>query len=551
MSKVGGTVPRLIHQTWKDRDVPSSMRAWQESWRRLNPDWQYRLWSDADNDALVAEAYPWLLPTYHALPRGVHRADLARYLIVHRHGGVYVDLDFECLRPLESLLERGGALIGVEPDEHLQNWRSEHGATPVSTEHILCNAFLASPARHPFWLAVARRVQTLVAAGDIQAPIFTSGPFMLSEAWAEYPDREDIRLLPSPLLYPLTNLEAETGRKRADYGEAFAVHHWAGTWIPRGRLKNFLVTAMRHPNRWISGAGRSSYDALRTVKRWLVARLAGSPPAHRPRAYRQRRALAAAETQARILIAVPVKNARAYLPRLLENLQTLSYAPEHLSLAFLESDSDDGSWEYLCDQRQRLESRYRRVHLLQEHFAYRPQRQRYHESEQLARRAIMARSRNLLLERALDDEDWVLWLDADVSWWPPQVVEYLLAEDCAIVAPRCVTPRGDDFDLNTFVEDAELDEEAWRAHVRDGLLQPPRGFGRRYLGDFKKAGRVELDGVGGTMLLIRADIHRRGLIYPERPYRHSIETEGLARMARDMRLRCWGLPDLEIVHPLH
>jgi peptide chain release factor subunit 1 len=65
------------------------------------------------------------------------------------------------------------------------------------------------------------------------------------------------------------------------------------------------------------------------------------------------------------------------------------------------------------------------------------------------------------------------------------------------------------------------------------------------------------------MLLVRADLHRDGLIFPAFRYgiesstmrkphptwgMGEIETEGLAMMARDMGYQCWGLPDFEIFH---
>ena len=76
---------------------------------------------------------------------------------------------------------------------------------------------------------------------------------------------------------------------------------------------------------------------------------------------------------------------------------------------------------------------------------------------------------------------------------------------------------------------------------------------------------VRLNSVGGTMLFIRADLHRDGLIFPPYFYGRAsdamrrrnpmlrsgtgeIETEGLAVMARDMGVQCWGLPNLEIRH---
>ena len=72
---------------------------------------------------------------------------------------------------------------------------------------------------------------------------------------------------------------------------------------------------------------------------------------------------------------------------------------------------------------------------------------------------------------------------------------------------------------------------------------------------------VALDSVGGTMLLVHADVHRDGLIFPPFPYglrnakirkrNHwmgELETEGLGIMASDMGVQCWGMPNLEIKH---
>ena len=59
---------------------------------------------------------------------------------------------------------------------------------------------------------------------------------------------------------------------------------------------------------------------------------------------------------------------------------------------------------------------------------------------------------------------------------------------------------------------------------------------------------VKLGGVGGAVLLVRADIHREGLVFPTFPFRQRIETEGLAAMARDMGHQAWGMPNVEAVH---
>ena len=63
-------IPRIIHQTWTSRDIPKHLRGYQESWLHKHPDWEYRLWDDAANEALIAEHYPEFLDYYRrATPR--------------------------------------------------------------------------------------------------------------------------------------------------------------------------------------------------------------------------------------------------------------------------------------------------------------------------------------------------------------------------------------------------------------------------------------------------------------------------------------------------
>src|SRR5262245_14299633 len=105
------TIPRIIHQTWKTTDVPSALHAYQQSWRRIHNDYEYRLCTDDDNERLVREHFPRLVPLYRSFRRGIHRADLARCLHLAKYGGIYVDMDIECLRRVDDVLSRGGCVL--------------------------------------------------------------------------------------------------------------------------------------------------------------------------------------------------------------------------------------------------------------------------------------------------------------------------------------------------------------------------------------------------------------------------------------------------------
>jgi hypothetical protein len=249
------------------------------------------------------------------------------------------------------------------------------------------------------------------------------------------------------------------------------------------------------------------------------------------------------QVDAKVLILTPMKSASRFLDSYFAGLRGLTYPRAQLSIGILESDSRDDTFAQI--EARLTTQAFRRVTLVKKDFGFHMpvDMPRYEAVYQPARRAVLARSRNHLLFRALDDEDWVLWLDVDVIDYPPNVIEKLIALDCDIVHPHCVLePGGETFDLN-----------AWRDH------------GRKRMGDLRGSGLVRLDAVGGTMLLVRADRHRDGLVFP--PFFYGarsrlvrephplgggivgeIETEGLGIMARDMGIECWGLPDLEIRH---
>jgi cellulose synthase/poly-beta-1,6-N-acetylglucosamine synthase-like glycosyltransferase len=249
----------------------------------------------------------------------------------------------------------------------------------------------------------------------------------------------------------------------------------------------------------------------------------------------------------KVLILTPVKDAAELAETYKTNLNSLSYPHDLISVGVLESDSRDDSGLIFRELMQDLNSSFRRTGFWQKNFDFRipPNTPRWAEEIQPRRRAVLARGRNHLLFHALDDEDWVLWLDVDVIEYPPDIIERLLSYGKDILQPHCVLEYGG----RTF------DRNGWR------------GRGRYFLDDLRREGElVRLDAVGGTMLLIRADLHRDGLIFP--PYYYGIasrlarrktllhpgarsgeiETEGLGMMAADMSLPCWGLPHLEIKH---
>ena len=250
------------------------------------------------------------------------------------------------------------------------------------------------------------------------------------------------------------------------------------------------------------------------------------------------------ETLPHIVILTPVKDAADLAEDYFRRLLELTFPHRQISIGLLESDSRDGTYEAFHGPCERAAMYFRRARLWKRDFKFHLPKgvPRWGPGVQTQRRATLARSRNHLLFLALDDADWVLWLDVDVIEFPPDIIERLLAVDKDIAQPHCVKEYGGpSFDLN-----------AWRDR------------GQKHMHDLRSGNElVELEAVGGSMLLVRADLHRDGLIFPPFYYgphhpfarqdngqgtKGEIESEGFGLMAADMNVKCWGLPRLEVRH---
>jgi mannosyltransferase OCH1-like enzyme len=226
-------IPKLLHQIWVgSRAVPSRYRDLTKTWQYRNRSWQYQLWDDASIHALIALQYPSLLATYQEIALPVMKADLARYLILKAKGGLYVDLDYECFKPVGNLLNKE-CVIGLEP--HL-NARF-HGY-----DYLLGNAFIASREEHPFISFLIEYSLQKIALTDARTvsrfeyAMGTTGPFMVNAAYRDYSQPGSIKLLEPELISPLSYEEIVSHASgNEDFSDrlykSYALHYFAGSWL--------------------------------------------------------------------------------------------------------------------------------------------------------------------------------------------------------------------------------------------------------------------------------------------------------------------------------
>ena len=236
-------IPQRLHQTWKDANPPRVLFSprWSRSLRAQNTGWEYRLWTDAENRALVASHHPSLLSMYDGYESPIQRADMARYVIAHAHGGVYADLDTECFRPFSPLLRGASLVLSYKLGANFSR-----GA---------CNSIFASAKGHPFWdvvFDVARnRSSTPLSLGH-RAVLYSTGPAVLREAvrrLLRLPEATTLtegmmgwlkkllgmHVLDAKFLHPVTAERRNEDDATTRPPEAVCTHHFVSSWVAHNK----------------------------------------------------------------------------------------------------------------------------------------------------------------------------------------------------------------------------------------------------------------------------------------------------------------------------
>jgi mannosyltransferase OCH1-like enzyme len=217
-------IPKKIHQVWiGPSPLPEKFKWMMKTWQEKHPDWEYKLWTNEDLESFNLENKV----VYDQFTNWGAKSDIFKYEIVYRHGGVYIDIDFECIKPLDTFNKSynfySSFIFGSE----------EIGA-----------ALIAAIPGHPILKQIINKIKDINnITSDFTEILKTTGPIFFTRNIFEYLanniNDDKIMIFPSIYFYPFPATSrykfwAEQINREQILSyvkpETYGIHYWATSW---------------------------------------------------------------------------------------------------------------------------------------------------------------------------------------------------------------------------------------------------------------------------------------------------------------------------------
>jgi inositol phosphorylceramide mannosyltransferase catalytic subunit len=196
-------IPRIFHRIWLgDSPIPKDFINFGRTWCRKHPTWGIKLWTDNNMITLQNQK------SYDTALHPVEKCDIAKLEILYNFGGIYIDCDLECLKNIEPLLKNIEFFLAEE------------------TPDMLSTAIMGCVPKSPIIKLLIDTVPQALKIKKLTTMNYRLGSTYVTEKLI---NRNDVKIFDSELFYPY--LYSDKNIKDKNFPNAYAVHHWAGSWL--------------------------------------------------------------------------------------------------------------------------------------------------------------------------------------------------------------------------------------------------------------------------------------------------------------------------------
>ena len=214
-------IPKLIHHIWiGNKSIPDEFISFRDKWKLMYPDYNFIFWTDelVESSTIIDDS---IKKYYYSDYKIAFKADLLRFKILQKFGGLYIDSDTEPLKKMpDSFLnykffagrqipyyEVAIGILGSEPNNKLVN---DYNIEVL--DNIKLNTDDNNIVSNELWKI--------------------TGPSFFNQLCNRYVNDIEYNFFENKYFYPYG--WTEPNRKFENFSttcpESYSVHHWAHSW---------------------------------------------------------------------------------------------------------------------------------------------------------------------------------------------------------------------------------------------------------------------------------------------------------------------------------
>ena len=177
--------PKIIHQIWiqgKD-NIPSKYHKYVSQIKSMHNNWKYMLWDDIKIISLLRQ-HKELIDTYYKLEYLHQKVDFARYVILHRFGGIYIDMDAYTVKPLDNLFKKFknyNLLVSKidmnKLEKNIMQYHINNGVIISKKGSIVLEDLIDTVVKNPYCKSYHTKMGCILA---------TTGPYMFTQVMEKH-----------------------------------------------------------------------------------------------------------------------------------------------------------------------------------------------------------------------------------------------------------------------------------------------------------------------------------------------------------------------------
>ena len=218
-------IPKLLHFIWLgDKEIPEYFNIYLSKWKQLYPEYKITIWDDSSIED--ADIFPnnTIKNLYNSYSNNVFKADICRYCLLYKFGGIYFDVDFEPIKRIpdnflnfdflaayQNEKEVNNAFIGSKPNTNILE--TTINDLPINVYKVINQVGEKNAFEH--------------CIPDLAAPLYFTKKCNL------YKNNDNYYFFTKEYFYPYWYTDKQDNINndfKSSNPLSYAVHHWDMSW---------------------------------------------------------------------------------------------------------------------------------------------------------------------------------------------------------------------------------------------------------------------------------------------------------------------------------